>query len=351
MAKILEPIIHIFFWALILYITFINFGIKVQIINIGGETKYVKHFLSVFLILISIDLLFKAIMFYGNTKFLLPRLFKSKSKTQRIIEILSLFAITIVVSLVINLYIINSFFDFNLQKDTALTSYSLLLHIFFLLLSFGYFLAKDWYRNETIKREIIQEKLETELNFLKAQINPHFMFNTLNNLYSDARKNQDKIVANGIAKLSHIMRYMIYDSNVEFVSLDKEIHYLESFIELQKLRISEDDPFELVFNKENVDLTLKISPILFIPFVENAFKYGLSIDEKCFIHISIETYENKLFFKVLNSKFNTQSIKEHSGVGLVNVKRRLALLYPHKHHLELIDESKEYKVILELDLN
>ncbi len=351
MKKYIEPSLHILFWILVLYITYSNFGVKVRIIKVGTAFEYSKEYNPVFFAVIATYVCFAMLLFYGNLNLLLPKWIKSKDKKNAAIPIVIFFIVTLGLSLLINYLIVNEFFDYEMRKGSALVAYSIFFHFLFLFLSIGYRLTKDWYQNEVIKKQIVQEKLETELNFLKAQINPHFMFNTLNNLFAEARKNEDKTVANGIAKLSHIMRYMIYDSNVEFVSLGKEIKYLESYIELQKLRISEKDPLDLKVHMEAVDPTLMIAPILFIPFVENAFKYGLHLEKKCFIHIHLSTDQDRLQFCIANSRFSGLRMTEHSGVGLKNVKRRLSLLYPKKHDLRIEEKTNEYKLSLELDLN
>ncbi|MDC6366978.1 MULTISPECIES: sensor histidine kinase [Flavobacteriaceae] len=347
--SLFEPIVHLCLWAVLLYITYSNFGVKVRIVkSADGAIEQSVESNTVFLIAIFIDLFLKSIMFYGNAFMLLPKFFRSPIKSPSIVKMFFLFALTLGLSLLINFYILNNGLPYGLRKGEALIGYTALIHLLFLLLSIGYRLAKDWYRNEKLKRRITQEKLKTELDFLKAQINPHFLFNTLNNLYGEARKIEDKTVASGIAKLAHMMRYMIYDSNVERVTLDKEIQYLESFIQLQKLRLSENDPLDLQFDWKNADLNIKVAPILFIPFIENAFKHGLDINQQSFIHIALETSENQLFFEVENSKFDVQTIHEHSGVGLINVKRRLALLYPEKHTLKISDQGDIYRIRLEL---
>ena len=258
---------------------------------------------------------------------------------------------TLAIPLFINYLIVVNSLDYELHRGPALVTYSVFLHLLFLFLSIGYRLTRDWYKNEVIKKQILQEKLETELNFLKAQINPHFLFNTLNNLYAESRKHEDKTVANGIAKLSHMMRYMIYDSNVELVRLDKEISYLESFIELQKLRISDQDPLDLKVDIGQVDTSLKIAPLLFIPFVENAFNYGIHLEQPCFIHLHLSSTNNELLFTISNSKFQNTRIKEHSGLGLNNTKRRLALLYPNQHELVIADGASQYDLSLKIQLN
>ena len=258
------------------------------------------------------------------------------------------FLSTLVVSLVLNYFVLNSFFEHPIQKGFALIGYSLFFHFVCLFIAFGYRFTKDWFENEKLKNEIIQEKLHTEINFLKAQINPHFIFNTLNNLYAEARKHEDKTVADGIAKLSHMMRYMIYDSNVEKVTLAKEIQYLNSYMELQKFRFSEEDPIDLKISLDIKNPSVQIAPIIFIPFVENAFKHGIQIEQKSFIHLSVTATDHELVFNISNRKFKTETIEKNSGVGLKNVKRRLALLYPDKHQLEVTDNEDSYHVKLTL---
>ncbi|MCL6266336.1 sensor histidine kinase [Flagellimonas myxillae] len=351
MKKYIEPFLHILFWILVLYITYTNFGVKVRMIKVGADLEYTKEYNPVFFALISVYIGLAMILFYGNLGLLLPKWIKSNNKKNATVAIAALFVTTLALSLLINYFIAKEYFAYEMHKGTALIAYSVFLHFLFLFLSIGYRLTKDWYKNEIIRKQILQEKLETELNFLKAQINPHFLFNTLNNLYAESRKHEDKKVANGIAKLSHMMRYMIYDSNVELVSLDKEINYLESYVELQKLRVSENDPLDLKVDIGPVDTSFQIAPILFIPFVENAFKYGIHLEQACFIHIQLSTSNNELLFTISNSKFNNVSINEHSGVGLSNVKRRLSLLYPNQHELRIVDGDDHYDLSLKIQLN
>lgn len=351
MKKYIEPFLHILFWILVLYITYTNFGVKVRMVKVGSSLEYSQEHNPVFFTLISVYTFFAILLFYGNLGSLLPKWIKSSNKKNATMAIVALFTATLSLSLLINYLIVLKYLEYAIRKGTALVGYSVFLHFLFLFLSIGYRLTKDWYKNEIIRKQILQEKLQTELNFLKTQINPHFLFNTLNNLYAESRKHEDKTVANGIAKLSHMMRYMIYDSNVELVSLDKEIKYLESYIELQKLRISDRDPLDLKVDIGPVDTSLRIAPILFIPFVENAFKYGIHLEQACFIHIQLSTSGSELLFTISNSKFNNASINVHSGVGLNNVKRRLALLYPNQHELNIVDGAEHYDLSLKIQLN
>ncbi len=152
--------------------------------------------------------------------------------------------------------------------------------------SIAYFFLKEWARNELVRNQMQAYQLSTEIKFLKSQINPHFLFNTLNNLFSMAQSKGNDELADGISKLSGMMRYMIYDSNAESVPLNKEIAYLEDCITLNKLRYA-DEEAKVTFSYPGQVQNIFIAPMLFIPFVENAFKHGVSINQPSEIDIAI----------------------------------------------------------------
>jgi two-component system LytT family sensor kinase len=206
--------------------------------------------------------------------------------------------------------------------------------------------AVDWFRNERVQRNLESEKKEMELQFLKSQLNPHFLFNSLNNIYSLAYQKSDK-TADAILKLSEIMRYMIYESNDSWVSLSKEIEYVQSYIELQKLRFRDGAAVELSLNGE-ID-NQQIVPLILISFVENAFKHGVANDPKDPIKINIIANQKILHFSVTNKK-NKHNKDEVGGVGLNNVERRLQLLYPERYKLNIVNSATHYTSELMLDL-
>jgi two-component system LytT family sensor kinase len=212
-------------------------------------------------------------------------------------------------------------------------------------LSTSFKITSEWFRNEKIKKEMENEKLTSELAFLKSQVNPHFLFNILNNICSLARKKSDD-TENAIIKLSHIMRYMLYESKDEKVSLEKEIEYLQNYIELQRMRISEN--VEIKFSIEGTPDSLMIEPLLLIPFVENAFKHGVSYLEDCTINISLKIDPGQLIFNVQNLivKKGTGDIPAESGIGLKNVLRRLELLYPGRHEIRIEETGMKYIINL-----
>jgi two-component system LytT family sensor kinase len=222
----------------------------------------------------------------------------------------------------------------------------ILLFAFLVILgiSFAYFFLKQWAKSELIQ-------LSTENKFLKSQINPHFLFNTLNNLFSMAQAKGNDELADGISKLSGMMRYMLYDSNAESVFLSTEITYLEECITLNKLRYADEEVI-VRFHYPAQTSGISIAPMLFIPFVENAFKHGVAIGQTTMVAINILISEQMLIFTCENTNHNAikkMSI-EKNGIGLENVKRRLELLYPGKHQLLLTETDGKYSVKLELNL-
>lgn len=224
------------------------------------------------------------------------------------------------------------------------------LNAFVLLAANVYGFAFAWFRDQRLRRSLEQEKLRAELTALKHQINPHFLFNILNGLYALAFKNNDEQTAEGIAKLSHIMRYMIYESNDDRVPLDKEIEYIESYIDLQKLRTSGET--QIRFEVRGLTRDKLVAPMIFTPFIENAFKYGISTAKPSDIDISIAVEENQLRFQVtnVNHALSRPANHLHGGIGLINVRRRLNLLYHEAYTLTIDNEDHLYRIDLRLDL-
>ncbi|MCI4669890.1 MAG: histidine kinase [Bacteroidia bacterium] len=191
-------------------------------------------------------------------------------------------------------------------------------------------------------------KLETEIKFLKSQINPHFLFNTLHNIYGLTIIQSDR-APDQLLKLSNILRYMLYESNEDKVPLKREVDYLKNYIELALLKDSRgmDVRFDLGIGYEGIN----VSPLLFIPFVENAFKHSKIEDlENGYVYISLKTSGNRLIFKVDNSKPQEAYKKDKiGGIGLRNIEQRLKLLYPDKHRLFITETEASFNIKLELD--
>jgi len=210
-------------------------------------------------------------------------------------------------------------------------------------------LAEEWFNSEKHKEEVKNEQLTTELAFLKSQINPHFLFNSLNSIYSLAHKKSD-LAPEAIIRLSKIMRYIIDDSASSKVMLDKELEHLADYIELQKLRLT--NKTKLSYNVNRYAGSETIEPMILVPFIENAFKHGVDSINISVINIKIEVKNNQLTFKSTNTiaRQKTETMEAESGIGLKNVQRRLELLYPGKHTLNVLEEEKLYSLTLTLKL-
>lgn len=203
-----------------------------------------------------------------------------------------------------------------------------------------------WLQTEQTRKETENEKLNTELSFLKSQVNPHFFFNTLNNIYSLAVVRSEK-TAPAVMKLSSIMRYILTETQSDLVPLSNEIDFIHNFIDLQKVRLT--DKVVLNFSAEGDIDNLLIAPLIFIPFVENAFKYGVSTKESSSITIDIKTEGNTIIFNSVNYVVVTENtLTENTGIGINNVKRRLELMYPGKHTLTTVEKDNYYTVHLEI---
>lgn len=207
-------------------------------------------------------------------------------------------------------------------------------------------IAQEWFKSEQQREALKVEKLNAELKFLKSQINPHFLFNCLNTIYSLAHKHSAQ-TENAIVKLSTIMRYMIYESNEDKVQLQQELQYLEDYIDIQRLRMPEDIVVD--YAVQGNPAGLKIEPMLLVPFVENAFKHGISYAEPSFIAIAVAIEKSQVRLVVENSLFR-QRVAEKGGIGLQNVRKRLDLLYTEDHELEITEAENQFIVDLKIVL-
>ena len=202
-------------------------------------------------------------------------------------------------------------------------------------------------RDEEVMKDLEHQKLESELQYLKYQLNPHFFMNTLNNIHAlidiDSRKAKTSII-----ELSKLMRYVLYESNKDYIELTKEIIFLQNYIELMRLRFTESLNIQTDFPL--IVPEVKIPPLLLISLLENAFKHGVSYREASFIHICLKIDDGSLIFKCSNSKHRTKK-DEHPGVGLENVKKRLQLLFGNNYTYTVNENENEYNVSLNIPLN
>jgi two-component system LytT family sensor kinase len=204
--------------------------------------------------------------------------------------------------------------------------------------------------DNVLRQDLEQEKITSELSFLKAQINPHFFFNILNSIYALTASN-GSVAREAVYTLSHLMRYVLYDTKHHLTTLTKEIAFVEDYMKLMELRLT--DKVQVIFDKPSQVLEVEVAPMLFLPFVENAYKHGISNTQPSYIFIGLEQTGNTITIEVRNSLFDRQpdNKEESNGIGLVNTRRRLDLLYPGKYSLKTEANIllKEYQVVLKLD--
>ena len=325
---------HVLFWSM-------SFLILTNIFKVSVEIK-------------EIDLIYTAIfhvpillIVYLNLRFLFPLFLETRR------YLLYGLSVLILISAGAGFYIIlfDSWIDYIFSGYYFIAYYGFLdislYLVIYLFVTSLLRLARGWFHLQ----EIEKEKTLAELKALKSQINPHFLFNSLNSIYSLARKNSAQ-VPEKVIQLSDLMRHIIYDSDVEFVLLPREIDMIRNYIELQNLRTPEKEKIELEVIGEIEGK--KVAPLIFLPFVENSFKHGLkSGAENPFVKIKIEVLPNELIFEIENSKGKTSEIHDskYKGIGIENVKKRLGLIYPNLHSLNISENETIFKVILKIKWN
>jgi len=210
-------------------------------------------------------------------------------------------------------------------------------------------IAADWTRSSRERQALQARNLQSELRFLRSQVNPHFLFNTLNSLYALTLKKSDR-APETVLKLSDMMRYMLYDSNARIVPLSKEVDYVRNYLDLEQLRYGEQA--DIKFDVEGEIEDQQIAPMLFITFVENAFKHGMAkVIEGGFVHILLLIEGNEIRFHIENSMPDIVMNDDHpGGIGLVNVQRRLDLLYDQRFELHSLEADSTYSVDLYMNL-
>ena len=284
--------------------------------------------------------------------FIVPRLFiKGKKRTIAVAAILLSLAVTFLFSA----YEITSPLYHIHQEQRQLYPYPIwgirqnqqaiwLHYILVVIFCFAVGMLKEVYRQKLARAEMEYERNKAELALYKAQINPHFLFNTLNTLYGLLITQSDKTEIT-LERFINLTKYMYNNANREFIALAEEVDYIGQYIALQQLRLNE--LADILFTHEVEREEMPIPPMMLITFVENAFKYGISSDDPCFIHIQLNQRAEKLCFEVVNSTFGREA--GHSArMGITNCRRRLELLYPEHHRLEIEQEHGLFRVRLEL---
>ncbi len=227
---------------------------------------------------------------------------------------------------------------------------------FYAFFFIGFIPLVSGYIGFKLNQNLIAKRLETlnvksQLDGLKSQINPHFLFNSLNSLYGLALEESSPKTSTGIQKLSEMMRFMLRENVEDKIEIDREFEYVENYIELQKLRIDGNEKVKLDYHIDQA-CEGKITPMLLIPFIENAFKHGLSAHHSSWINIQLNCDMNAILLNVKNSNHKKSGSKdEESGIGLENVRQRLAMIYPEKHLFQLFEDEETFEANIKIELS
>lgn len=344
-----KNIYHIIFW-------FVSVLFWLFSLFLASEYKNVLTY-QIISLAIAFNICFAAAV-YTNLRILIPAFFKKKAF---FLFFLSLFITVGLSALLIQfllIYPLNSF----LTENDGFKSFVFTDWINFAFFSFIYVgvtsifsLTREWFILQKISsqlKDIEKEKLEAELKVLKTQIKPHFLFNSLNNIYSLALDKSDD-TATVVLQLSDLMRYILYDCNERLVDINKELDFTRNYISLHKIRLDETTPINFIVNGHFDGH--KIAPLLFEPFIENAFKHGLyGKDLDSFINITFNFDENDQMELVIENSYDPnwdQTKKKSGGIGIENVVRRLELIYPQKHKLDIEKGEKTFKISLNIELS
>lgn len=292
-------------------------------------------------------------LFYCNALFLVPRYVPSHRYKKYLISLLFLFFGIVVLNTILDHQYSLSLFSSEHEPLISDLLFNIQSKIIILSLSVGYALTRHWIVNERRQQQLDKDKIANELKYLKAQINPHFLFNTLNMAYASATKSSDVTTADIIEKLSGLMRYVLYESNEDKVCLEKEIEYIDNTINLQLQRLSPELAAQVNYKLSGEWQNKEIAPLILIPFIENVFKHGIFLSQKSEIFIAISLKSKSLILETENMKFNplTQVNPVSSGIGLKNAKERLQLLYPNRHKLQIDETDSRFRVKLKIEIN
>lgn len=320
---------------------------------VGFEFDYLKilsHFGTFLSFFVQFLLMYLCgyLFFFINSRLLVSKILKEKGLLIYILSLAATIAILypFLAQLLISLPI-NSVFGRDIFGTNPFDMENAMGAIVIMLISLPIVLALQWGKQNNQILSLEKEKSQSELDLLKQQLNPHFFFNTLNNLYSLSLQKSEK-TSESILQLSELMRYTIYKGQEKSVSLSLELKYLEDYIELQQIRLK--DPLNLKFEKNVSNPNIEIAPLLLIVFIENAFKHGIETAENAaFLNISLTSDDKELHFSCKNS-FDADEISKTPGIGIINLEKRLDLLYPNKHILKLSSENHIFKAELKLEL-
>lgn len=347
MKKKYVLLLHLLFWIYYIFQDLVVYdevkkGISVPLLSFDFSNPSILfsfsfNFLYVFI-------------FYLNYLVFMPRFFDVQNIKRIILSFASLFVIFIATRYVIEEVLFLHWFGFhNYYKGTTVFLY-IYDNLYYgsrpIMASSILWFIINMLRLQKDQITLLESKRETEINFLKSQINPHFIFNTLNNIYYLIFEKSDKALP-AVEQLSGLMRYMTYESQNETIALQREVAYIEDFIALESMRISGD--VHIVFEKNIENPECRIPPLLLIPFIENGFKHGVLNNPNNVFRIALTQTKNQLILQTENAIHSFKK-DQQSGIGIENIKKRLQLYFPEKHSLTIVSNQQMYYVTLTINL-
>jgi LytS/YehU family sensor histidine kinase len=329
---------HLAFW--LVTVLFYAFN-RAHIIQQAGPGFYVIDVIAHNLLLAGVC--------YINIYYLFERYFRKDKYLPYVISILLLLLFYTVLQNGIDTWLNTHVNSVNAGRTFFFnTYYNASIGIFYLAFTLSLELSKRWYRQQMLLHQMQTEKLQAELEYLKAQLNPHFLFNSINTIYFQIDKSNTD-ARESLQKFSELLRYQLYECNEDKIPIEKEVSYLESYVDLQRLR--KNDKHSIVFNSDETARDFSIAPLLLLPFVENAFKHlSSSSDTKNIVEVNLQRENGSFKFTVLNSLGATAGTIKKPGIGLKNVKRRLDLLYENKYKLNIEKRDSTFLVELQIQI-
>jgi LytS/YehU family sensor histidine kinase len=289
-----------------------------------------------------------ALIIYANLLVLIPRFLLQKRATAYILGLVISVGTYILLKNLHDQYLQGYILQRPNQHFFQYSYYNFSIALFYLTFSIALHLSKEWYFQREELRRIAMEKITAELEYLKAQINPHFVFNSINTIYFQIDK-ENITARETLSVFSDLLRYQLYECSGDEIAIEKEVTYLRNYVALQKVR--RDEQYKIVFTADQSLRGFAIAPLMIIPFVENAFKHVSHHPERNEIKIDLFKVNDRVHLTVFNTKDHPHPARsEHEGIGLKNVKRRLELLYPQKHMLDIQDDEYSFKITLELKI-
>lgn len=330
---------HIFFWVVAWCFLLVMFGHQY-----GNYTESLLFVSVIFAVSVATT--------YFTLYYLIPEFLLKKRYAYFFLYAFYGLIISVYLELMFSLIYVVIITEFNkLLSPTVVDIFFLIFGTYIIVISASVIkMVKFWFLENNKSERINKERVEAELRLLKSQINPHFLFNTLNNIYALALEKSDS-TPHAVIKLSKILDYLLYECNDSYVLLEKEINVIQDYIELEKIRYGKKVIINFLNNNDQTNL--KIAPNLLLPFIENAFKHGVSrLRSNAYVNISINYINQELVFIVENNKNKQkkENIKS-SGIGLQNIRKRLNLIYAKNYKLDIVENSTLFRINLNVKLN